>query len=223
MWLFMNETGVKLLKVNEIFDSIEGEGKRAGQLVTFIRLTGCNLRCSYCDTVYAFREGDMLAVPKIVEQVHYHRVTLTGGEPLMQRDVDYLVAALCQHHEVNIETNGSINIEPFFKFPNVFFTLDYKCGSSLMSPLMLPHNFKCMRKRDVLKFVVGSMADLEQAKQVYLKYYVNLRNRMIYVSPVFGQIEPAQIVEYIKKNNLHSWRVQLQLHKFIWDPNKRGV
>ena len=88
---------------------------------------------------------------------------------------------------------------------------------------MCDNNFKKMRKRDVLKFVVGSMEDLEQAKQVYLKYYANLRNRMIYVSPVFGQIKPAQIVEFIKANNLYTWRVQLQLHKFIWNPNQRGV
>lgn len=219
MLLSMSETK---LRVNEIFDSIEGEGKRAGQLVTFIRLTGCNLRCSYCDTEYAFAEGKDFSIKEIMEQIHHNKVTLTGGEPLLQANVLQLLAAL-HGHEVNIETNGSINIEPFFVYPNAFFTLDYKCGSSLMSDKMCENNFKKMRKRDVLKFVVGSMEDLEQAKQAYLKYYANLRNRMIYVSPVFGQVEPAQIVEFIKANNLYTWRVQLQLHKFIWNPNQRGV
>lgn len=221
MWLSMSET--KFLKVNEIFDSIEGEGKRAGSLVTFIRLTGCNLCCSYCDTQYAFHEGEVLTIPKILEQVQHHKVTLTGGEPLIHDNIYSLLSAL-KGHEVNVETNGSVNIEPFFShFPHVFFTLDYKCKSSKMSSQMCANNFRKMRRQDVLKFVVGSMEDLEQAKQVYLKYYSNLRNRVIYVSPVFGKIEPAKIVDFIKDNQLNNWRVQLQLHKFIWDPNKRGV
>jgi 7-carboxy-7-deazaguanine synthase len=101
------------LQVIEIFDSIEGEGKRAGQLVTFIRLTGCNLRCSYCDTEYAFSDGKDFSVNEIMEQVNHSKVTLTGGEPLLQANVPQLLAAL-HGHEVNIETNGSINIEPFF-------------------------------------------------------------------------------------------------------------
>ena len=210
-----------ILYVNEIFDSIEGEGKRAGELATFIRLTGCNLRCSYCDTAYAFKEGTPMTVQEILDKVHYPNVTLTGGEPLMQ-DIRALLEAL-RSHNVNIETNGSLNIQNYFDLDNVFFTVDFKCGTSGMTKEMLPHNFKHLRKRDVLKFVVGSEEDLQQAKALYLFHYDNLRNRQVYVSPVFEKIEPAEIVEFMKKEHLRKWRVQLQLHKFIWDPMKRGV
>lgn len=215
----MSET--KLL-VNEIFDSIEGEGKRAGSLVTFIRLTGCNLRCSYCDTTYAFAEGVEMSTKDIMSKVHYDRVTITGGEPLLQKSIRSLLSHLYQY-EVNIETNGSVNIEPFFGLPNVFFTVDYKTGSSGMTEKMCANNFMKMRKRDVLKFVVGSIDDLEEAREVFLKYYSNLRNRKIYVSPVFGKIEPSTIVEFLKENNLKTWKIQLQLHKFIWPVDMRGV
>lgn len=209
------------LEVTEIFDSIEGEGKRVGTLTTFIRLTGCNLRCSYCDTAYAFMCGRFMSIEDIVKRVHYHQVTLTGGEPLVH-DIRPLLDAL-KGHEVNIETNGSINVDPFFVYPDVFFTLDYKCGTSGMSDQMYSENFKKMRKRDVLKFVVGSREDLEQAFVVFKQYFGTLRNRKIYVSPVFGKIEPKEIVAFMQEKNLWSWHIQLQMHKFIWDPNKRGV
>lgn len=209
------------LAVNEIFDSIEGEGKRVGELATFIRLAGCNLRCSYCDTTYAFAEKHMMGLQDILAKVHYPAVTLTGGEPLMQ-EVRPLLEAL-KSHTVNVETNGSIDISRYFDLDNVFFTVDFKCGTSGETSKMLPYNFKHLRKRDVLKFVVGSHEDLVQAKNLYLFHYDNLRNRQIFVSPVFGQIEPAEIVDFLKAEGLRKWRVQLQLHKFIWDPEKRGV
>lgn len=209
------------LLVNEIFDSIEGEGKRAGALVTFVRLTGCNLRCSYCDTAYAFNEGKEMDVNTIADKVSYNKVTLTGGEPLLQKNVNKLIQALSDK-EVNVETNGSINIEPFFCYNNLFFTVDYKCGSSNMSDKMCENTFQKLRHNDVLKFVVGSNEDLEQAKEVYNRY-PNLHDKAIYISPVFGNIEPVKLVEYIKDNKLDNWKVQLQLHKFIWEPDKRGV
>lgn len=210
------------LRVNEIFDSIEGEGKRAGTLVTFIRLTGCNLRCGYCDTKYAFNEGTEMDISEIIRNVHHHKVTVTGGEPLMQENIHYLLKAL-NRHEVNIETNGSIDIEPFFIYPHTFFTVDFKTGSSGMLQNMHPRNYEVLRKQDILKFVVASQTDLLTAKKIFTRFYSTLRNRVIYVSPVFGQIEPVEIVEFIKKNRLHSWKVQLQLHKIIWSPEKRGV
>lgn len=210
------------LHVSEIFDSIEGEGKRAGKLATFIRLTGCNLRCSYCDTSYAFDDGMMMSLDDIYHRVRYHNVTLTGGEPLAQDIRDLL--DLLRGHDVNIETNGSINIQPFFcDYPDVFFTVDYKCESSGMTKAMCRSNFATLRKKDVLKFVVGSREDLEQALCVFREFYGNLRNRQIFVSPVFGQIDPQDIVAFMKRNNLWSWRIQLQLHKFIWNPQQRGV
>lgn len=207
--------------VNEIFDSIEGEGKRAGALATFIRLTSCNLRCSYCDTAYAFQAGTPMDVQDVLAKVHYSNVTLTGGEPLLQ-DIRPLLDGL-RSHSVNIETNGSIDITPFFDYDHVFFTVDFKCGSSGETDKMLPCNFKHLRKQDVLKFVVGSREDLVQAKNVYTTFYENLKYQQIFVSPVFGKIEPADIVDFLKAENLSTWRIQLQLHKFIWDPNRRGV
>lgn len=210
------------IRICEIFDSIEGEGKRAGYPVSFIRCVGCNLRCSYCDTEYAFTGGHYQSVGDILKQLHYHKVTLTGGEPLYQPAIKDLLDAL-RKHEVNIETNGSINIEPFFHYDNVFFTIDYKCPSSNMEKYMCENNFKKMRARDVLKFVVGSLEDLKEAYAVYCRYYSNLRNRQIFVSPVFGKIEPVEIVEFMKCHKLWSWRIQLQLHKIIWDPTERGV
>ena len=219
MLLSMSET--ESLRVSEIFDSIEGEGKRAGELATFIRLVGCNLRCSYCDSTYSFMGGEVLTLEDILSQVHYSNVTITGGEPLLQ-NLHPLLKKL-QSNMVNIETNGSIDIRPYLSMSHVFFTIDYKCGSSGMNDKMFHQNFRELRKRDVLKFVVGSRADLEQAYKFYTKHAKALRDCKIYVSPVFGEIEPVEIVDFMKKHNLRSWRMQLQLHKFIWNPDKRGV
>ncbi len=206
------------LIVNEIFDSIDGEGKTAGQLATFIRLCGCNLRCSYCDTTYAFTEGSEMTVADIVRRVSYPHVTLTGGEPLCQ-DIGWLLQAL-QDRSVNIETNGSMDITPYFVYPHVWFTVDYKSLSSQMADHMLAKNFSALRSQDVLKFVVGSEDDLQQAWEVCRTYRPPCP---IYVGPVYGQIEAAQIVEFMKTHQLTSWKLQLQLHKYIWDPNQRGV
>lgn len=207
--------------VNEIFDSIEGEGKRAGLPATFIRLSGCNLRCKYCDTAYAFEQGTQMTPEEIVEKVKFQRVTLTGGEPLCQK-VQPLLQALADH-EVNIETNGSLNIQPYQQLPNVFLTVDYKCGAAGTTSKMFLPNFKHLRPCDVLKFVVGSVADLQQAQALYTTYKDFLKEVPVYVSPVFGSIEPVTIVEYIKTHKLENWRVQLQLHKYIWDPAAKGV
>lgn len=206
--------------VNEIFTSIEGEGKRAGELAAFIRLTGCNLRCTYCDTAYAFEEGREMTVQEILAQVGEAcgKVTLTGGEPLCQ-NVHELLHALGAH-EVNIETNGSVDLEPYRKYDHVFFTVDYKSPSSGMEKSMLAKNFGSLRTRDVLKFVVGSREDLEAAQAVCRQYKPDCH---IFVSPVYGEIEPADIVAFMKENLLMDWRLQLQLHKYIWDPRERGV
>lgn len=213
MWLYM-----KSLKVNEIFDSIDGEGKRAGELATFIRLTGCNLRCSYCDSTYTFYEGKQMEIDDILKQVHYKNVTLTGGEPLYQ-DVHELLEGL-RDHEVNIETNGSMPIRPYMDMGNVFFTIDWKSKSSGVENRMYMENFNLLRERDVLKFVVGSLEELERAK--YITYTIHPKC-LVYISPVFGKINPADMVEYMKRNKMEQWRIQLQLHKFIWSPTKRGV
>lgn len=207
------------MKVNEIFFSIDGEGKRAGQLAAFIRLTGCNLRCSYCDTKYSFDEGREMSAEKIFDAVkNFRNVTLTGGEPLIQ-DCHELLTRL-ESHEVNIETNGSIELSEYLKYANAFFTMDFKCYSSGTYDAMNYGNLKILRENDVLKFVVGDESDLILAEKICTEYKPKAQ---IYISPVFGKIEPLQIVEFIKRRHLENWKLQLQLHKFIWSPNERGV
>ena len=193
------------MNVNEIFFSVEGEGKRAGQLAAFIRLTGCNLRCSYCDTD---------AVKK------FRNVTLTGGEPLLQDCHELLRLLRSQNHEVNVETNGSITLAEYLKFSNVFFTMDFKCHSSGASDAMNYGNLKLLREEDVLKFVVGNEQDLEQARKICVEF--NPKSA-IYISPVFGRIEPLKIVDFMKRRHIEDWRLQIQLHKIIWSPDERGV
>lgn len=207
------------MKVNEIFFSVEGEGKRTGELAAFIRLTGCNLRCSYCDTKYSYSDGREISAEEIADAVKdYRNVTLTGGEPLLQDCHELL--SLLRSHEVNIETNGSITLDEYLKFPNVFFTMDFKCESSRMVDAMSYSNLKILREKDVLKFVVGDENDLEQARAICKEF--NPKSA-IYISPVFGEFDLVRIVDFMKRRHMENWRVQVQLQKIIWSPSKRGV
>lgn len=215
-----------MLKINEIFASIEGEGSRAGFPATFIRLDGCNLHCSYCDTRYSCtgdHHGDM-TVQEVVDRVielKLKKVTITGGEPLIHPDVDKLITALVKENfQINIETNGSIDIARYTYKGVQVITMDYKCPSSGVESYMLTKNLGQLRLNDVLKFVVGTQEDLERMKEVLREYPTTAQ---VFVSPVFGSIEAVDIVNYILKNNLQDCRVQLQLHKYIWNPAKRGV
>lgn len=213
-------------KVVEIFDSIEGEGKRAGELCTFVRFYGCNLNCSYCDTPYG-KEGAQyteMELDEIIGKLTYKNVTLTGGEPLIQLGIRTLVAALVGlGFYVNIETNGSRGILDI-KSDNLFYTMDWKCPSSGMTDEMYSRGFLGLTDKDVVKFVVGDKNDLLKAKEFMHQLSHYEANPMFYISPVFGKIEPAEIVDFMKEELKHKKvRVQLQLHKFIWDPNKRGV
>ena len=217
-----------LMIVNEIFDSIEGEGKRTGQLVTFIRLAGCNLRCSYCDTDYALKrcDGDNLPIPQIVDKVGYQNVTITGGEPLFHPQCDKLVSALLMdRHIVNIETNGSIPLEGLLALKRIssgklFFTMDYKLPSSGMCHEMHLPNLAHLTETDVLKFVVGDHQDLLHMVSVLNDNPVRAQ---IYISPVFGQIDLREIVDFMKLHNIVNAKVQIQLHKIIWHAEMRGV
>ena len=207
------------MKVNEIFFSIEGEGKRSGELAAFIRLTGCNLRCFYCDTRYAFTDGEEMTAADIADAVkEYRKITLTGGEPLTQNCHELL--DLLAAHEVNIETNGSIDLAEYLSYENVFFTMDFKCLSSGMMAAMNDKNLTLLRDKDVLKFVVSDENDLSIAEAVTSSIPAK---PLIYISPVFGTIEPREIVEFMKARRLQNWRLQLQLHKIIWSPDERGV
>lgn len=220
------------MRVIEIFASIDGEGKRTGQPATFIRLMGCNLRCCYCDTMYSFdiaQSKDMSIDQILLEcrKLGYHNITLTGGEPLLSKDAIILVESLCSiGFQVNIETNGTIDLRPYIKLRNArsldfFFTVDYKCISSHMNDKMNILSFQFLDpKKDIVKCVVSNEVDMDDAL-IYLDEFDKPFN--IWFSPVFGAIEPKEIVEYVMKSGRQDITVQVQLHKIIWDPDKRGV
>lgn len=217
-------------KVAEKFVSINGEGTKAGQPAVFIRLAGCNLRCSYCDTMWAssfdapHEKMTEQEIAGYVRSTGIKNVTLTGGEPLMAENVPILLSAVSETGaEVEIETNGSADISVCDGIsPRPTVTMDYKLPSSGMEGHMRHQNFSLLQSTDTVKFVAGSNDDLERALEIIRQYDLTSRCR-IFFSPVFGKIEPADIVDFILKNKLNGVNFQLQLHKFIWDPDKRGV
>lgn len=219
----------RMYKVNEIFVSIDGEGIRTGLPTVFIRLYGCNLKCSYCDTRYSCenREYKLMSLMDILEKVLSYgvpRVTLTGGEPLIHEGVKDLINSLVANDiEVNIETNGAVDLNDFWEYKHnskVIFTMDYKCASSGMEDKMKLLNLYLLQPKDVIKFVVSNYNELE--KMEYILEETGCKAQP-YVSPVFGAIEPKELVEYVLDNKLNNVKVQVQLHKIIWNPNMRGV
>lgn len=216
--------------VAEKFTSINGEGQKAGELAVFIRFRGCNLNCTYCDTKWANSadaEAEFLTAEEIVayaDSTGITNVTLTGGEPLLQPEMGRLTDLLIKSgHRVEIETNGSILIgELAERQLRPSFTLDYKLPDSGMEGSMLTDNYRYITGSDTVKFVSGSLRDLEKAA-VIIKEYDLINRCRVYISPVFGRIEPADIVNFMLRERLNGVRLQLQLHKFIWDPEKRGV
>ncbi len=217
-------------KVAEIFESINGEGMKAGELSLFIRFAGCNLCCSYCDTKWANGQDASyteMGLDEIIEKVQgcqVKNITVTGGEPLLQNGVGTLLQALSDKgFYVEIETNGSIPLQEFAKeLPDVVFTMDYKLPSSGMEQQMDTGNFAVLQKKDTVKFVVSDRADLKRAFAVSQEYSLGCKCNIL-LSPVFGAIEPEEIVTFMKENHWTDARLQVQLHKVIWDPQKRGV
>lgn len=218
-------------QVVETFVSINGEGRRAGELAVFIRFLGCNLNCSYCDTKWAnqpdaaFRWMSEEDIYEYVRQTGVRNVTLTGGEPLLRPGMKTLLTKLLgdSTFRVEIETNGSIDLTPFANLSfRPSFTMDYKLAGSGMEDKMNRNNFLLLTPKDTVKFVVGSREDLERSAQVIEEEKL-LGRTTIYFSPVFGKIEPEEIVNFLMERKLNDVRVQLQLHKFIWDPDKKGV
>lgn len=216
------------MRVVEKFVSINGEGLRSGELAVFIRFANCNLRCSYCDTKYSFinpiyTEESIDELVKYVKSTGVKNVTLTGGEPLIQNEIKELMIELSNiGNRIEIETNGSINIAPYLNIPNVTFTLDYKLKGSGMEMYMDLTNYDLLRKNDVIKFVVSDYDDLEKTKEIIKKYdLINKANCLI--SPVWERIEFEEIVNFLKDNKLNDVKMQLQIHKIIWDKDKRGV
>lgn len=216
------------MNVVEIFDSIDGEGIFAGQLATFIRLAGCNLRCRYCDTGYAMQHdaGQEMSIEEITARVHEignKHVTLTGGEPLIHKDVDKLINKLSSHGcIINIETNGSADVSPYIS-KNTVVTLDYKTSGSGEECRMLLDNWEKLRNTDVLKMVCYQ-EDLSSIEEVLETHKTKAQ---IFLSPVYGETSPNLLVEFIKKlrdkHGIKGVGVQLQMHKYIWDPRERGV
>lgn len=213
--------------VAEIFDSIEGEGKRTGYMAVFVRFAGCNIRCTYCDTAYALKESDaeeFLTKEELLSCIRsypWKRITFTGGEPLLQPLQEICDILGEEGYEINIETNGAVPL--LARRPqNLFYTMDYKCTDSGMKSFMRLPNLKELTEDDVLKFVVSSKTDLEDMKEIIIKYFPR-GGPKFYVSPVWGKRETRELVEYVRKEKLAEVCVQVQLHKIIWEPDRRGV
>jgi 7-carboxy-7-deazaguanine synthase len=212
-----------MIKINEIYKSIQGESSKAGSPCVFVRLTFCNLRCSYCDSEYAFYEGTDFTVNKIIEQIKKYDcrlVEITGGEPLFQDECLELMKRLCDEgFDVMVETGGSLPIKDIDK--RVMIIMDLKCPSSKMMKKNLYENIDYIKPTDEIKFVVGSREDYEWCKEIISKYQLEQKCELLF-SVVFGELDPAKLVEWILEDKLNV-RFQLQMHKFIWEPSKKGV
>lgn len=214
----------------EKFISINGEGERAGEIAVFLRFHGCNLNCSYCDTTWANQadtEYDIVTEEEIItylQQCNVRNVTITGGEPLLQDKIAVLINKLGSlGYSVEIETNGSIPLNLFSSLEyRPQFTMDYKLPGSGEEKNMCVENFQLLQMHDVVKFVISDLQDLSRAHEIIDLHHLT-QNCKIYFSPVFGKIDPKDMVTYMIDNHLNNVKLQLQLHKIIWDPNKRGV
>jgi 7-carboxy-7-deazaguanine synthase len=212
-----------MLRVNEIFHSIQGESSRAGEPCVFVRLTGCNLRCVWCDTAYAFHEGREMSVEEVLAGVDGHGcrlVEVTGGEPLLQSDVVPLLAALvARGHDVLLETGGSLPIDPVPA--GVRCIVDVKCpGSGEVGRNHWP-NLERLRPGDELKFVLADRADYDWAVARVRDLRLTERSAVLF-SPVHGQLDAARLAGWILADRLPV-RLQLQLHKLLWPGLTRGV
>lgn len=212
------------VRVTEIFHSIQGESTWAGRPCVFVRLTGCNLRCAWCDTAYAFYEGMQMEVAAVINQVRAYDcrlVEITGGEPLLQKGLHPLIEALLREgHEVLIETSGERDISTLD--PRVIKIMDLKCPDSGESDRNRWTNIEYLHSHDEVKFVVASRRDYLWACGVIGQYQLSTRVNAILLSPVFGVIKPADLAAWILEDRLPV-RMQLQMHKYIWGPSKRGV
>lgn len=211
------------IKINEIFYSIQGESSFAGLPCVFIRFTHCNLRCNYCDTDYAFYDGKELTIQEIIKQVdqfNCHLVEITGGEPLLQENIHLLIQELFnKNYEVLLETGGHFNIGQVDN--RVKIIMDIKCPSSGESDKIQWSNLNNLEPTTELKFVVGDKKDFDWAISIVNKYKLNQKNKIL-LSPVFEQLENEKLAKWILESKLHI-RIQLQMHKYIWDPNQKGV
>jgi 7-carboxy-7-deazaguanine synthase len=215
---------VQKLTVNEIYQSVQGESTWAGLPCVFVRLTFCDLRCTYCDTEYAFYEGNKMTLEEIVDKVRGFGcplVEVTGGEPLLQPNCVPLLARLCDAgFTVLLETSGSHDIAPVDA--RVHRVMDLKTPSSGECGRNLYANIAHLTERDEVKFVVGSREDYEWTREKIREHELAAKVRAVLLSPVFGKISPSDIVAWMLEDKLPA-RFQLQMHKFIWEPRARGV
>lgn len=209
--------------INEIFRSIQGETSFAGLPFVFVRLTGCNLRCSYCDTQYAYDERNEMPISSIIDKVDsfgLKSVCVTGGEPLSNHNTPVLVRELLnRNYTVLVETNGSYDVSVLPE--GTIRILDVKCPDSGMSHKMCWQNIAHLTKRDEVKFVLSSRNDYEWARSMITKYHLT-EIAHILMLPVYGMIQPSFIASWILEDHINV-RLQLQMHKYIWGPETRGV
>jgi len=214
----------KTLTINEIYHSIQGESTWAGEACVFVRLTFCDLRCTYCDTEYAFYEGKKQTLDEIAAAVAAFQcplVEITGGEPLLQKKVLPLMTMLADAGQtVLLETSGAHDISAVD--PRVHRIMDLKTPGSGECARNLFSNIEHLTQRDEVKFVIGSREDYEWSREQVERHTLAQRCRAVLFSPIFGRIDPREIVEWILADRLPV-RFQLQMHKFIWAPAERGV
>jgi len=213
-----------MLTVNEIFHSIQGESTYAGRRCVFVRLTACDLRCSWCDTPYAFHEGRKMSLEDILAEVERHDcdiVELTGGEPLLQKDVYPLMQQLLDRgRTVLVETGGHISLEQVP--PAVHTIMDVKCPGSGEAHTTDWENLNRLDANDEVKFVIKDRADYDYACDVLRRHPLHDRVAAVLFSPVHGVLDPKTLSEWVLADRLPV-RVQLQVHKYIWSPDTRGV
>ena len=214
---------ITMLKVNEIYYSIQGESSKSGLPCVFVRLTYCNLRCTYCDTEYAFYEGEDKSIEEIINEVKSYNcklVEVTGGEPLVQKECLELMKILCDEgFDVMLETGGSLQIKDIDE--RVLIIMDLKCPSSKMEKKNLYENINFLKPKDELKFVIGNREDYDWSKEIISKYDLKNKSEILF-SVVFGELEPVSLVNWIIEDKLDV-RYQLQMHKYIWHPETKGV
>lgn len=214
-----------MLRVTEIFHSIQGESTHAGRPCTFVRLTGCPMRCVWCDSEYTFTGGDHVPIDTIIEQVRSFGgklVEVTGGEPLAQKEAFTLIERLCDRgYEVLVETGGYVSTEAVDQRANLI--LDVKCPASGEEERNHWPNLERLRAdKDEVKFVVANKADWEYAREVIDRLELEKRAKAILISPAWGELNLKELADWIASSGLDV-RMQLQLHKYIWGPEARGV
>lgn len=213
-----------MLTVNEIFHSIQGESSYAGRPCVFVRLTACDLRCVWCDSPYAFHEGRRMSVDEVVAAVTSFGcplVEMTGGEPLLQKDLYPLMERLHETgHQLLIETGGHRSIAPVPAWATV--VMDVKCPGSGEAAKHDVENFARLRPHDEVKFVIADRADYEYARAIIAREHLTSKVAAVHVSPVHGRLDAKSLAEWVLEDRLPV-RVQLQVHKYIWGADVRGV